>query len=269
MQIIKLIIFLMAISTFGIAQQPHWIEEIPEGYLNDFYTGSASDKESRAKAQDAAYNDAIKKIINSGVIKVNYAGKFYTDAKEISSDQNIESKIIRKTIDELSIEGESRTIEGLKLVETYHDYNTGYYEAWVLVSIPKANPVSPPTSFSPVWRSVLIPGWGQFYKGQAFKGGVFLLGTASLITAAIITDGKYRDNFDKANASRQLYERDEYFDRADKWKNIRNITGIVGIALYGYNIFDSITSEGKKLYVLNVSPGRIHLAIDLNELLSY
>lgn len=122
---------------------------------------------------------------------------------------------------------------------------------------------------SSVFRSLIIPGWGQFHKGQSFKGGVFLLGTIGLTAATLYAEMKREDNFNKAQSSNLSYDVKEYSDRAEKWKNFRNITGIVGIALYVYNVFDALSSKPERGYAINVKDNGIQFSFDLNKLFNY
>lgn len=48
-----------------------------------------------------------------------------------------------------------------------------------------------------LWRSMLIPGWGQFHKGANLKGGLILGGCAALAVGVIFTESQRVDYMDK------------------------------------------------------------------------
>lgn len=59
--------------------------------------------------------------------------------------------------------------------------------------------LSPKTRFKATLRSILFPGWGQFYSEQRFKGLAVSAATFGLGIATIMADGDFRN------------KRDEYF----------------------------------------------------------
>ena len=264
-------VFLFCIISSSLFSQgrPDWINNVPTPHSGgkSFYyrTGSAE-----GNTIDEARISAVALVM-------------YESALKIGLPVNIGD--IKNAIQKKGVPGASIDIKlpVNKVCEYKESLITKRgYKVWVLCQVATSGIVTPqfeyfndcyPTKSSigtnSFFRSLIIPGWGQFYKGHTTKGFLFLTGTVGLIGTAIYSQGKYTDYFNKGDASRNSYERDEYFDRADKWKNIRNITGIAGIALYAYNVFDAVSSKEEKTYVLNISPEKIHFAINLNKLLKY
>ncbi len=90
-----------------------------------------------------------------------------------------------------------------------------------------------------LWRSALVPGWGQFYNGQSTKGWivggatyVFLIGAA----ATYVIGAGDRQDYETMSSGD--------FDSAyNKWESMANINHIMNIGFYlcyTYNLIDAI-----------------------------
>jgi hypothetical protein len=55
-------------------------------------------------------------------------------------------------------------------------------------------------------RSVVVPGWGQLYRGQKSKGTLLVLGSAVAAGCVVWTHEAYRDDVDDFDAARRVYE---------------------------------------------------------------
>ncbi|MFN8258373.1 MAG: DUF5683 domain-containing protein [Bacteroidales bacterium] len=102
--------------------------------------------------------------------------------------------------------------------------------------------------FAPIWRSGLVPGWGQLYKNQKGKGYVMLAGTGALWGCIAYTQFKYIQNYNDA----QLYKgsNNDYYltykENYEKWEKRRN-TFLIGYSVYwALNIVDVVVSKPKK-----------------------
>jgi hypothetical protein len=103
-------------------------------------------------------------------------------------------------------------------------------------------------------RSALIPGWGQLYRGQKLKGTLLVVGTAVAAGGVIWTHEEYRDEVDRFDEARRVYEQETHLDelpsryeavqrasrRADRAYDRRNVAlaGLGGI--YALNLLDCI-----------------------------
>lgn len=65
--------------------------------------------------------------------------------------------------------------------------------------------LSPKRQWKAVARSLLVPGWGQFYGDQTRKGTAFLLGTAAGGIALAWTHEAYQDEVDDYRRAREAY----------------------------------------------------------------
>lgn len=101
-----------------------------------------------------------------------------------------------------------------------------------------------------LWRSAVIPGWGQLYKGSSLKGGFILGGTAALAGGIIATETIRSDYVRRINETHDVEYKRLYAKRVDQFSTARNICiGAIG-ALYVYNIIDAIVAPGARRIVV-------------------
>lgn len=99
------------------------------------------------------------------------------------------------------------------------------------------------------WRSLIIPGWGQFYKKQYAKGtmffGVELVGIASVI----YFQNRYNYNIKQSSETPILDLQIDYTNRAHKQQMYRNISIGACAAVWLLNVLDATLLEGRPRYV--------------------
>lgn len=93
-------------------------------------------------------------------------------------------------------------------------------------------------------RSLIVPGWGQLYKGNKTKGACILGGEVVLI-GGIIAAENLRASYVK-KMREQPKHLDTYNTKADNWENIRNVCIGGAAALYVYNLIDAMVANGRK-----------------------
>ncbi|MFZ1290635.1 MAG: DUF5683 domain-containing protein [Melioribacteraceae bacterium] len=246
MKQIFLVFIIFSTYTFS---QPSWITKIPKGYLNDFFVGTASSKISKSDANQAALENAIISILRNNTITASYSEKNIMLSEEKQINDQITNEIIRKSAQELNIKGETKIIKDLKEVESYYEKNGEIIEAWVLISFPKKNPTEPPTQFSSTWRSILLPGWGQFYKEKTFKGFSFMILTLGSITSGIVFNQLSNDATNNALSSRTQARRDFFNSEAKNFNTYSTISFISAIVFYSWNIIDAAIIKNDNLFV--------------------
>ena len=236
--------------SFELAGQvPEWIGKLPKGYINDYYTGKGVSKTSRAESVSLANEDAVVSIVKTGKITADFTEHDSTGYEQRGFDAGAEMKIILKTVREVNITGESKTIKGLKLVETYSEYNQGYYESWVLVSVPKTHPLDMPSPISNTLKSAVIPGWGQFSRGSKIKGAVFLTLTAGSLISGFVLNELSNNATKDAQSSRTQQRRDFYNEQARTYNTFSVISFISAVGFYAWNIADAIAIKEDVIYV--------------------
>ena len=95
-----------------------------------------------------------------------------------------------------------------------------------------------------LWRSMIIPGWGQLYKGSTVKGLCILGGEVLLATGIIVTERQRSSYVKKMKEQPRFYK--TYNTKADNWQNVRNGIICAAAAVYVYNLVDAIVADGAK-----------------------
>lgn len=93
-------------------------------------------------------------------------------------------------------------------------------------------------------RSLIVPGWGQLYKGNKAKGACMLGGEVVLV-GGIIAAENLRATYVK-KMREQPKHLNSYNAKADNWENVRNVCIGGAAALYVYNLIDALVANGRK-----------------------
>lgn len=101
-----------------------------------------------------------------------------------------------------------------------------------------------------LWRSAIVPGWGQFHKGSYLKGGLILGGTAIIVGGIVATETIKTDYARRISETHSVDYKRLYAKRVDQFSTARNICiGALG-ALYVYNLIDAIAAPGARRVVV-------------------
>ena len=100
-----------------------------------------------------------------------------------------------------------------------------------------------------LWRSAIVPGWGQFYKGDNLKGTLFLGGTALCAVGIIVTDAQRSDYTKRIKQTHDVNQIKAYQTKRDNSETARNVCIGAAGALYIYNLIDALAAPGAKRIV--------------------
>lgn len=108
---------------------------------------------------------------------------------------------------------------------------------------------------SALWRSMIVPGWGQMYKRSMGKGVAILSAQVATIAGICVCSNLSNSYYDKAKTARNNSVRESYLDKGANYRNVRNVfIGAAG-AVYVYNLIDALAGKGAKRYKkVQVSP---------------
>lgn len=163
-----------------------------------------------------------------------------------------------------TIKGKEVTVQGLKIDEYWERkadgqiHLTTLYARSQLDTKPRFDRVELTEHYGVqgLWRSLIIPGWGQFHKKANLKGGLFLGGCAALAVGAVFMEGQRSDYVDKIIKTHDANLKRDYATKRDHFATGRNICIGVGAALYIYNLIDAIAAPGARRAVVNPRNGR-------------
>lgn len=160
------------------------------------------------------------------------AGEVYQVAVRINDVATAES------VGAMTVEVPRRKL--IALTRDIYDIHQGWYEAPI--------------------RSLLIPGWGQFYNNRAVRGSLYLGLTASLLGGAAamrVSADRARDRYNEADALSAARRYDTYEKRVT-WSN-RLV--IAGVSLWALNVVDAAVFGPVEDLDVAVTPGEVRLAL--------
>ncbi len=148
----------------------------------------------------------------------------------------------------------------------------GYETYRTKINITGGSPISiniqlaPKTRFKAFIRSMVIPGWGQFYGGEKTRGTLFSLATIGSGIAALINQLNYQDKRDAYDDFLAEYVDERSIERKMQMEDMldlvrkeaydaessRNITLGVLAAVWVYNLFDAVIFFPDKKYESHV-----------------
>jgi tetratricopeptide (TPR) repeat protein len=96
--------------------------------------------------------------------------------------------------------------------------------------------------FAPLWRSALLPGWGQAYNGQRRKAwvlGGLTWGLFAATAATYVAAGTALDDYHALGPGRPASDFDNAFTKADNLAVANEAVGLLFYTAYAYNLFDA------------------------------
>jgi len=259
---ISLLILLFSIDANLLAQKiieqssskkPSWLIEPPSGKYFNYYSGVGSSQITLSGAKEQAIANLLSEIIMEGEIVAGSEIKTF--------HQQSSAGIISEVSREIQQTGKTTKIQGMQKEEEYWQtmktQNGIVYRYWILMKVPKPGfegfvlSVEQGYGFTPVLKSMVVPGWGQLHKGEQKKGWRFLVSETVFVSSFFISN-YFSHNYSRKAENEQDYEnRLFYNDWSNRSYTIGTVSGIIAGAIYAYNIFDAVTSKGAKKYALN------------------
>ncbi|WP_421871243.1 DUF5683 domain-containing protein [Marinoscillum sp.] len=227
----------LILLVLALQAQPKWINDEPqsESQLFDYFVGEGT-------SRDEAFLDALEALaIQRGAVTAGFS----VEQKREIIDEQVSSEFKRS--------GKVKVAEKTLVIFPVKKWNNGSY-FYTLIGSPKQGErtdggVMAKGNF--IWRSSLVPGWGQFYNKEPSKGLLFSLGTVGLIGGTIFSfseAGKQGDQAAMALRQGNLAQYNTYDQNEKTWKATGTILGVGAAAVWIINIVDATASD-KNLYV--------------------
>ena len=253
---LSIFLFLFSCSFFSFAQkQPHWLRTSVRAY-NSTYTFIPITVEANSLAfgrQDCLQMLALNRgLINTLTISQN------SERTDINGQYAINGKSLNqyesKSISITSFEGKPIELQA-KIIDEYYNARKREFSTLYAVAL-CSNPLFDDISVSErygvrgLWRSAIVPGWGQMYKGSYAKGGIIMGGTIGMIAGVIVSNSFLRDYSIKAGHATSTSAVKQYQANINNATLSRNLF-IGGLAaLYLYNLVDAIVAPGAKRIIV-------------------
>ncbi len=260
--IISILLLLGTVSSSGQnTLKPKWMRSIPNASSSDFYFVKVH---SDMGSSLSGARTAIMQELTAGVERTDRVT--VKEIYEDSSTQNYSSKgVSLNDVDHyqlnLQVDGSSRPIRSRRVDEYWRTSLRGgsrIYDYYALYAVERQgrkadfSVISTTSSYGArgLWRSAIIPGWGQFHKGANLKGGLILGGTAALAAGIVFTENQRSDYARRINQTHDIKLIRSYQTKRDHFATARNICIGAVAALYVYNLIDAIAAPGAQRVVV-------------------
>ena len=256
LQLILMLTFTVSVSAQNNKSErlrPKWMQKVPtpqnSTYIYKVVRSTASDLNEARKRNisslliDADFNNGVVVLSNrSSNQKVEQRWENGKQVENISytsdTDTQIKSEAMRLYVEDIT-EYWTRSNDG-----TYHLYKL--YARSRINEIPQFDDVTITQRYGArgLWRSAIVPGWGQFYKGDNLKGGLLLGGCAVAAAGLIFTESERADYDKKIGQTSNTQLKKDYINKRNNFETARNICIGVAAAIYVYNLIDAVTASG-------------------------
>ncbi len=235
--------------------KPQWLKSTPKPSNNTFnyvvkYDMAASLEDARQKC----LTDLVMESgFENGMVVVSNINTDISDQMVWEGD-NLVNRTSESFDANTQIQGKETALAVKKITEYWERKNGEYH----LYSLYARSNLGQTARFDEVrltkqygahglWRSALLPGWGQMHKGSTAKGITLLGGTAAAAVGIVLTENmrsSYYSLFNREYGLGNEAKAKLYLNKADNLEIYRNICIGAAAAIYVYNIVDAIVAPG-------------------------
>lgn len=237
--------------------RPRWVGNTPKNSNSEYYF---IEVHSDASSTLPGARASVKQEIASNVERTDKVSvkEIFDDKSTQNYDGNNASMNSTDSYQlQLTVEGTARQIKSRRIDEYWETVQRGgltlldYYALYAVERSGANADFSGITATSSygvhgLWRSAIVPGWGQLYKGSTAKGACIMGGTALCVGAIVYTDCMRRSYTTKIANSHNAAQKKAYADKRTAFTTGRNICIGALCALYVYNIVDAIVAPGAR-----------------------
>ena len=252
--------------------KPRWVGNVPRTEYSTFYFVEVSS--DMATSLEGARSSALKQLsanvertdnISVTEIYVDKSQQRYSSSAGVQGDgsdsytfelrsEGMSEPIHSRRIDEYWVSSQRGGVNILDYRAVYAVERKGQQADFSAIGVTNRYGVSG------LWRSAIIPGWGQFHKGANLKGGLILGGCAALAGGIIFFDNQRSDYVKKISGTHDVSLIKSYSTKRDHYATARNVCVGAAVALYAYNLIDAVAASGARRLVVgngkySVMPG--------------
>lgn len=248
-----------AVAQNSTSPRPKWLSQMPTPTNNTFHYEVQT---VVAPSLEGARSMAIDRIVgNSGMkngvvvmsesqsnraFKQHWVNGRLTETYDVNTDHKTEMKSTPQTL-------------YMKKVAEYWERHNGEYRYTAayakseLDEPPLYDNVTATRNYGArgLWRSMIIPGWGQIYKGSTAKGCTILGATALCAVGIVVADNQRADYVKKISHTHDASLIKSYRTKRDHWATGRNVCIGALSALYIYNLIDALVAPGAERLVVH------------------
>ena len=264
--LLLLVLAFFATTTSGQNSRPPWIMgevpswtvgelprlDIPGNYLKVEFAQDVDPDIAESKGE----NLIVSYLLSKAGVKLTSSKSLNvieeTRSTSVNGQSQSQSNLTRRGQKNVTVDGQS--FGRYCLLDKYIQYKNGryYFAGLYLVAEKNMSLASvPPITYGldrGAWRSLIVPGWAQFYQGRTGAGVAFLGTEAALIGTTILFQHKVNIDLQRMNEATSIEVKEAYKQRYDKMSMYRNIAAGACVAWYAFNAIDAYTSKKGKLY---------------------
>lgn len=243
------LLLLIVVSAFGNngSGRPRWISEVPVASNNTFeYKVIVVHASSISEARALVPREMTHYVETSHNVQI-------TSVSKIASE-NVNGNVSEQTNFNMMalVEGDPVKVV-VKIIDEYQETDKGQDVYYFLCAL--GNPKASSVRFDKVqvtdkygakglWRSAIVPGWGQMYKGSTGKG-IAILGAEVVALGGVVAFESMRSSY-VTKMHKQPQFAQQYASKATNCKNIRNGFIAGAVAIYVYNLIDAVAAPGSR-----------------------
>ena len=255
-----LVLFLISFATFSqkndSKNRPPWVNgSLPSNSATYNYKVVQGDGNNLSDAKNNAVEALIVDLGSEQGVTVSSETILKTQTLEKGNDQTFTADYTTnsKIIQDDFIAVFSRVDE---YYETMSDISGNrFYRVWRLYGIGPKSKSIPEIAYSNKYsfqdagfRSLIIPGWGQFYKKTNGKGIIFATAAVASIGTFIYADNEHAYNINRSNETSNLDLKKAFAARAGDYTTIKNLCLGAAAVTWVLGTIDAISTEGTLKY---------------------
>lgn len=239
--------------------KPRWMSHLPNSSsITYVFSTTVSSGRNQTELRDKNLDDFVADLgLEKGATVITeYSSSDYEHTiGENGSTANFSESTFSVSS---TIKGEPVTFNAKVIDEYWRRLDSGDY---LMTRLYARSPVDSKVKFDNIvktdkyggiglWRSALVPGWGQMYKGSYVKGGLIMGGTVAFVGGALYTGLTRQDYLSKMDNTHNASTKQQYMTKANNMATGMYVC-IGGLAaLYIYNLVDAIVAPGARRIVV-------------------
>ncbi len=242
---------------------PRWLQQLPASTNGSCYFVKAEAlADTRTQAKDQVIFDLMEQVAIDRNVKVSDMVTIDIETERGTGNQMTDYQKRTHATSEIKQESDEITLR-YKVADSYWEEVTvngrrqyRYYNLYQ-VARPQQPAQFDPVTFttrygaSGLWRSAIVPGWGQMYKGVTGKGWMFLGGEIGLVGGLVATESLRQHYIHMTEETRNIEHRRIYRSRSRNMATARNVCIAGAAALYVWNLIDATVAPGAKRIIAN------------------
>lgn len=256
--------FILFIPTIQAGNPPFakWIGNPPSGNLTTYFVVVHTDASTSLDgARTYSLKELAANVERTDKVTVN---EVYSDKsnQQYNSNGRVEYSGYDDYTLELRIEGTAVPIHSRRVDEYWKTVNRGEQQVLDYYALYAVERIGSRADFSRIevsnrygihsmWRSFIVPGWGQMFKGSYAKGGIMMGGGLAAASGIIYSESrrsvyvKYLQQTHDATVIRS------YQAKVSQFATIRNICIGGAAAIYFWNVIDALVAPGASHIIFN------------------